>query len=79
MLDRGSIHIHCITRVVRVCATCQYIQHSLGTTDWHSVVTLTYTGALLLVKVDFSGDSLYKNPKEGVLGFPVVPNMSTMR
>ena len=30
--------------------------------------------ALLLAKVNVSEDSCYKNPKDGVLSFPVVPN-----
>ena len=37
------------------------------------------TKALLFAQVDVSGDSCYKNLKEGVLGFPVVPNMCATR
>ena len=35
--------------------------------------------ALLLAYTDVSGDFYYKNLKEGVQGFPVVPNKSAMR
>ena len=35
--------------------------------------------ALLLAYTDVSGDFHYKNPKEGTLGFLVVPNKSAMR
>ena len=34
---------------------------------------------LLLAYNDISGNFYYKNPKEGVQGFPVVPNKSAMR
>ena len=33
---------------------------------------------MLLAYTDVSGDFYYKNPKEGVQGFPVVPNKSAM-
>ena len=33
---------------------------------------------LLLAYNDVSGNFYYKNPKEGVQGFPVVPNKSAM-
>ena len=34
--------------------------------------------ALLLAKVDISGEFLYQIQRDGVLGFPVVSNVSAM-